>query len=436
MHVETTHALNRFGFGPRPDEQPPSDVRGWLRDQIHAADSPGFPADLPSGSDGLRLLAQQRMRKIQGDTLVNPVVKAETVAQMGTLLTTDQPFRERLVWFWANHFTVSTRQGGTRATIGAYVREAIRPHVTGRFADMLHAVMRHPAMLMYLDNASSIGPNSPVGLKQHRGLNENLARECLELHTLSPASGYTQADVTSFAAILTGWSVDLKAETPGFVFRDNAHEPGSHAIMGTDFPPGEAGGLAALDWLATHPATYRHLATQMAAHFVGENPAPSAIAQLERALRATQGNLGTAALALVDLPDAWRPGTRFRAPFDYTLAVARALSMMPDAQAPHPGGLTIAGGMRTLGQPLWGAPLPNGWSDRAADWSQPADMMARADWAYSLSAHVRDGPDPIEIARAMLGPALRPATATAIHHAGGRTDALTLLFTAPEFQRC
>ena len=176
---------------------------------------------------------------------------------------TDAPYRERLVWFWANHFTVSLRRGEVSAVLMPFIREAIRPHVNGRFADMLFAVMRHPAMLMYLDNAASIGPNSPAGLRSHRGLNENLARECLELHTLSPAAGYTQNDVTEFAKVLTGWSFDINYNPPQFVFRLNAHEPGPKTIMGQTFNHGAEGGIAALTWIADHPATHRHLATKL-----------------------------------------------------------------------------------------------------------------------------------------------------------------------------
>lgn len=198
---------------------------------------------------------------------------------------------------------MSLRQGSTRAVIGAYMREAIRPHVTGRFSDMLLAVMRHPAMLMYLDNASSIGPDSATGRRSHHGLNENLARECLELHTVSPAAGYSQGDVTSFAAILTGWGVDMKAERPGFVFREKAHEPGPKTLMGQTFPEGEEGGVQALHFLGTHPATYHHIATQMVRHFVSDTPSPASVRHVETVLRDSEGDLQAASLALADLPD-------------------------------------------------------------------------------------------------------------------------------------
>ncbi|GAN52774.1 hypothetical protein Tasa_002_054 [Tanticharoenia sakaeratensis NBRC 103193] len=441
MDTQAMTAVDRFGLGRRGTEPLPDDPQGWLRDQLTGPDRIIFPTTLGTSADGLRALHAQRMQKLPGNPLVKPLLDAEASAQLGALLATDQPFRERLVWFWANHFTVSIRQGGTQAVVGPYIREAIRPHVTGRFADMLLAVMRHPAMLLYLDNAGSVGPNSPAGLRSHRGLNENLARECLELHTVSPAAGYAQADVTSFAAILTGWSVDMNATEPGFVFRPRAHEPGPKTLMGRTFPEGEDGGVQALAFLGTHPATYRHIATQLAVHFVSDTPPPSVVAALATALVRSDGDLGAVSRALVTQRAAWMPRTKFRTPWDYTVAALRALDLgarsSEDAAPPDPDhtpGHLLRAAMAFLGQPVWTAPLPNGWSDRAADWAQPADIMARTDWAYRLSAHATNV-DPVAIAEAVLGAAAPSRTMTAIHHAGSRQDGLTILFSSPEFQR-
>ncbi|MBB2156837.1 DUF1800 domain-containing protein [Gluconacetobacter diazotrophicus] len=451
MQTRAMQATIRFGLGRRGQAPLPADPEGWLRAQVAAADGARFPPDLPDSAEGLRRLRDQRRMKLQGDPLVGPLFQADAMAQMAQALASDQPFRERLVWFWANHFTVSLRQGGTRATIGPYVREAIRPHVTGRFSDMLLAVMRHPAMLMYLDNASSIGPDSPAAQAarrhgQARGLNENLARECLELHTLSPAAGYTQQDVTAFAAILTGWTVDLRADPPGFAFRAAAHQPGDKQVMGRIFPPGEEGGIQALRWLADHPATHRHLAVRLATHFIADTPPPAAIQAIAAALRDSGGDLGAAAVAVVARPEAWHTeswrtgaghaGTKLRMPWQYALAALRALDPPPTDDPHRSPARLLMGAMAQLGQPLWNAPLPNGWSDRAADWSAPSDMIARADWAYGLAGRdIAAGADPLDIAHASLGPVLRPATLAALSHAASRRDALTLLFTAPEFQR-
>jgi uncharacterized protein (DUF1800 family) len=300
--------------------------------------------------------------------------------------------------------------------------------VTGRFSDMLLAVMRHPGMLLYLENTQSVGPASPFGRRRQRGLNENLARECMELHTLSPAAGYTQADVTSFAMLLTGWSVELRADPPGFLFRPDTHQPGGQTVMGRDFPDGEAGAATALAFFASHPATHRHLATKLVRHFVADDPPPDAVRRIEAVLRDTGGDLGQASLALVALPDAWTPDAKLRSPQDFVIASLRGLGLPAARQG------NVMGALGVLGQPLFAAPQPNGWPDRAADWAAPEALLRRIDWSYGLAGRAQDI-DPMRVADASLGPLLRPETAHAVQHAGSRRDALTLLFTAPEFQR-
>jgi uncharacterized protein (DUF1800 family) len=402
-------------------------------DQLGPQDPAAFP-DLPDTTALLRLWNQERALQKSDPQAARKArisftaYKTDGAAQLGYALTTDAPFRERLVWFWANHFTVSTRRGADVGLIGAFVREAIRPHVTGAFTDMLLAVMRHPAMLLYLDNASSAGPQSRAGLKHHLGLNENLGRESLELHTVTPAADYTQADVTSYAAILTGWSVDLKQDPPGFRFRPETHQPGPKLLMGRRFEEGEAGGVAALRFLATHPATYRALATKLARHFIADAPPPDAVARIADALHRSGGDLAVAAAAVVREPDAWQPMTKLRTPLDYTVAVLRA------ANPPGIDPAALLGVLNNLGQPLWSAPLPNGWPDRAADWADPETLLRRADWAFRLSGKLGDT-EPEQVARASLGGLLQPATLTAVQHAASRRDALTLLFTSPEYMR-
>ena len=429
MDTLTAQATIRFGLGRRGEEPLPADPIAWLQAQVEADDPAKFDARLPTTADGLTVLREQFKLNLPGkDSPVKPLYALDVAAQTEQLLTTAAPFRERLVWFWANHFTVSIRGGGTDATVGPYIREAIRPNVTGPFFAMLLAVMRHPAMLMYLDNNSSVGPNSTVAKNQHRGLNENLARECLELHTLSPASGYTQTDVTEFAKILTGWSVELQRLFPGYQFREATHEPGVKTLMGRHFPPGEPGGMAALEFLANHPATHRHLATKMVRHFVADDPPEAAVRTIEGVLRDTGGDLGAASIALIHLDEAWTPLAKLRSPLDFSVATLRALDLPPDKQVP------LAGVLGNLGQPLWTAPLPNGWSDLATDWAAPEAMMRRVDWTYSVASRAGDR-DPQAVAEAALGPLLRPRTAEAMKHAGSRRDALTLLLTSPEFQR-
>jgi uncharacterized protein (DUF1800 family) len=427
MDMRTAQALVRFGLGRRGSEPLPSDPATWLLDQLRRPD-PTRLDDPPTTAKGLAALREDRETKPPpSGSRTAALFKAQAAEQLANAVTTPAPFRERLVWFWTNHFAISRRQGRCAAVAAAFVEEAIRPHVSGRFGDMLLAVMRHPAMLLYLDNASSFGPDSPVGQKTHRGLNENLARECMELHTVSPLSGYTQADVTSFAKILTGWSVDLNGDPPGFRYRPLAHEPGVQTVLRHPFPPDEAGGIAALAVLADHPATHRFLATKLVRHFVADDPPPDAVRSIEAVLRDTRGDLGAASAALVNLEGAWQPGTKLRTPMEYVVASVRALDLPPD-QVPILG---ILGG---LGQPLWTVPAPNGWPDRAADWAAPEAMLRRIDWASGFAGRVGDR-DVVEIADNTLGPLLRPETSEAIRRAGSRRDAMTLLLTSPEFQR-
>jgi len=428
MDRSSAQALIRFGLGPRGGEPAPADPTAWLLAQLHASDRPAI-APFPSTARGLTTLRADRENKPPpGKSASRALFRSEAQAELAHALTTRAPFRERLVWFWTNHFTVSVRAGAVAPLAAAFVEEAIRPHVTGRFQDMLLAVMHHPAMLLYLNNAGSVGPDSPAGKRGHRGLNENLARECMELHTLSPAAGYTQADVTAFAAVLTGWSIDLRADPPGFRFRPFAHEPGSQIVMGRHFPPGEAGGIEALEFLANHPATHRFLAAKLACHFVADSPPPDAVRRIEAVLRETRGDLGAASAALVHLDAAWPPGTKLRTPQDLVVATLRLLDL-PEDHRPN-----LLGTLGGLGQPFFAAPQPNGWPDHAADWAGPEAMLRRIDWAYAVSGRAPQT-DPHAMADAALGPLLRPATAMAMHRAGSRREALALLFASPEFQR-
>ncbi len=423
MDSDAAQAMIRFGLGPRADQPAPADPRGWLASQLREAG----PAPAPGTAAALEALRADRRDKPKPmQSRTHALFLRDALAHLTQGLTTGQGFRERLVWFWANHFSVSIRQGPVAALIGPFIAEAIRPHVTGRFADMLLAVMRHPAMLLYLNNAFSFGPDSPAGRRTGRGLNENLARESLELHTVGLASGFTQADVTAYAKILTGWSIDLKADPPGFLFRRFAHEPGWHSLLGHRFPPGEAGGEAALRFLGTHPATYRHLATQLAVAFVADDPPSAAVSRLFETLDRTGGDLGAAAAALPGLPGAWRAETKLRTPQDLLIGAGRALGLR---QAGRP----MLWALHLLGQPLWAAPQPNGWADKAADWAAPEAMLRRVDFAYATAGRF---PHPAEaVGHAALGPRLRPATRIALARAGSRRDALALLLSSPEFQR-
>jgi uncharacterized protein (DUF1800 family) len=430
MNRTDVQALNRFGLGRKGSEPLSPDPVRWLRAQLQTPD-PARMDGLPSTAQALAVFREYR-RQHQMDNSVRPeavraMFRADAAAELGNALDSAAPFRERLVWFWSNHFAVSRRRPVVTAVAGAFVREAIRPHVTGRFSDMLLAVMRHPAMLLYLDNAGSFGPNSPAGLRRHRGLNENLARECLELHTVGAAAGYSQTDVTEFARILTGWSVDLRSKL-GFKFRTRAHEPGTKVLMNRVFPPGEAGGVEALRFLAAHPATHRHLATKLAVHFIADDPPADAVRRIEGMLRDTGGDLGAAALELTALEPAWQPLTKLRTPQDYVVACLRALGCPPASRA------NLLPVLSALGQPIWQPPLPSGWPDRAPDWAASENLMRRFDWAYQIAGQAGEV-EPLDVGETSLGPLLRPATREAMQHAGSRRDSLTLLLASPEFLR-
>ncbi|MCC6718938.1 MAG: DUF1800 domain-containing protein [Acetobacteraceae bacterium] len=428
MSVRAIHAMNRFGLGRRGDEAPPGDPAAWLAAQLEGPD-PALALPARTLAEGLVAWRDDLRRGNDGISAARGILREDTATLLDHAATTAAPFRERLVWFWANHFTVSIRRGGVAAVANAYLREAIRPHVTGRFADMLGAVMRHPAMLYYLDNAQSIGPDSVAARASGRGgLNENLARECLELHTVTPAAGYGQADVTALARLLTGWSVALRQDPPRALFRPRAHAPGAKVVMGQTYPQGPAALDAVLGWLARHPATLHNLAGKLVRHFVADDPPAAAVARVAAVLRESDGDLKAAALAVTRLDEAWVPLAKLRSPAEYVLAVVRAMDLAPGSRP------QLRGAMAALGQAVMNAPLPNGWPDTAADWASPEAMMRRIDWAYGVAGR-GGGLDAMAVGARALGPLLGAATRDAMARAGSRRDALALLFTAPEFQR-
>ena len=436
MDTRAHHALIRFGFGRAANQPLPPNPASWLQLQLAGRDL--APSALqPDSNSAAAAIAMFELDRSDPPPPGEPrragaLFRSETAALLQNALTTDATFRERLGWFWANHFTISTRRGMVAPLAGSFIRDAIRPYVTGRFSDMVLAVMRHPAMLVYLDNGRSVGPNSPAGLRQHRGLNENLARECLELHTVTPAAGYTQADVTEFARILTGWSLEMKEPPLGFRFRPLFHEPGEKRLLGRTFGEGEQAGVDALTWLGDHPMTHRALAVKLARHFIADQPPPEAVRAVEGALRDTRGNLASAYRALIAQPAAWKPLQKVRSPFDLTLAAFRA-GLQPAALAAATEGPFI-GLLNALGQGLFNAVQPSGWPDVAAEWIGPEAMMRRVDWAYAFAGR-HDLPDPLTLADTALGPLLPDHTLTELRQAGSRREALTMLLASPEFQR-
>jgi uncharacterized protein (DUF1800 family) len=366
-----------------------------------------------------------------GRAVPQQIFLREAKARLDAALAAEIGFAERLAWFWSNHFCISADKGPLRAIVGAYEREAIRPHVAGRFADMLLAVESHPGMLIYLDNARSIGPDSIAGRNRGKGLNENLAREILELHTLGVRTVYTQDDVTRFAAVITGWTV-VPAREPGggvFVFNPRMHEPGTQTVLGKTFPDGEFDqGRAVLAMLARHPATARHIAAKLVRHFVSDQPVPALADKLAKRFIATDGDLKQVAIALVTAPEAWNPATRkLKRPGEWIVASLRAAGVTPPEIGP------IMQAQNMLGEPLWRPAAPKGFADEDAAWID--GLAQRLDVSNQMARRVAGLVDPAVAVETALGPLASEETRTAIRRAESRPQALTLLFMAPEFQR-
>ncbi|CAM2156042.1 DUF1800 domain-containing protein [Pararobbsia alpina] len=366
-------------------------------------------------------------------------------ARVLSALTTSTPFIERLVHFWSNHFAVSVDKGQVAAYAGAFEAEAIRPHVLGRFEDMLVAVERHPAMQLFLDQNTSIGPDSMAALRaaardpQHkRGLNENLAREIMELHTLGVRTGYTQDDVTEFARAMTGWSIaGAKGPQPGnaapgsFVFRPNVHEPGVRTIMGRRYDQaGEGQTLAILHDLSTSPATAQHIATKLARHFVADSPSPDTVENIAVAYMRSGGDLPTVYQALIDTPQAWSPtAVKFKTPWEWTISSLRGLGVR------DLGTMQAAPILTQLGQQTWRPGSPAGYDDIAASWAAPDALVRRVEMAQRLAARFGDRADPRELGQQLLAGSLSEPTALAVSRAESTSTAIALLLVSPDFQR-
>jgi uncharacterized protein (DUF1800 family) len=369
-------------------------------------------------------------------------------ARANSALTASAPFVERMVHFWSNHFAVSADKLPVIGMAGPFEFEAIRPHVLGRFGDMLLAVEQHPAMLLYLDQAQSVGPDSTLGRLaalrgRNAGLNENLAREILELHTLGVHGGYGQADVTEFARALTGWTVNGLARgparraigssgTPGsFHFGDAIHQPGRRTIIGRSYDQsGEGQARAILSDLAAHPATAAHLAAKLARHFAGDDPPAALVERLRMACLQSGGDLPTLYRVLIEAPEVWRAApAKFRTPWDWSIAALRGVG------AREIEGRRMAGLLNQLGQPAWRPGSPAGYDDIAASWAGPDALVRRVEAAERIAEKAGRLVDARTLAPRLLGAGLGPATAQAIARAETPEQGLALLLVSPEFLR-
>jgi len=463
---EAALGLHRFGFGPVGDQIDAiaADPRGALAAELDRPAAGELKADLPSSAEAARavfdfqaerraeqILAQRVQKEAEaGDTpstsdaagataspqkpaqppLPQQLLLNEAKARFDAAASSEIGFVERLVWFWSNHFCISADKIVGMA--GPYEREAIRPHVLGRFADLLQAVESHPAMLFYLDNVESMGANSIAGINRDKGLNENLARETLELHTLGVRSGYTQADVTSFAKVLTGWTWIPPGEPihgGEFVFNARLHEPGAQTVLGKNYSQaGVAQGRSVLADLARHPATAEHIAQQLAAHFIADEPPPALVAKLAKTFSDSGGDLKQVAKTLIAADESWMPQRqKLKAPAQWVAAVLRLTgthAMVPIGQ--------VMNAQAVLGEPLWRPPAPNGFSDTEAAWID--GVPKRLDVANIFAGRVPSA-DPLALLESSLGPLASPASRTTVARAETRRQALALLVMTPEFLR-
>jgi uncharacterized protein (DUF1800 family) len=477
-------AAHRFGLGEARLDAITADPRGWLLAQLGPAD-PQRGQDLADAATGLRAFVRYRQQRLQQQrppaegamTMAaaadlrsaeqpfaehfRAIVQADQRARLLTAATTARPFAERLALFWANHFTVSMAKASARGLVGAFEREAIRPHIAGRFETLLAAAVKHPAMLRYLDNDQSAGPQSRLVLRLQRlpraegapgprlsGLNENLAREVLELHTLGVTGGgaayggwggYTQADVTEFARVLTGWRVPLrdfagdapKLDAKPSIFDPAWHQPGSKQVLGRRYAAGPQALDELLRDLALHPSTARFIATKLARHFVADEPPPAVVERLAQAYQRSGGELPAVYTALLQSPEAWAPAPRkLKTPEEFVVGSARLLGLGEPAFR-----RLSDGGVSQLGQRPQAAPSPAGWPDRADEWLGPDALWKRIEWATRLADRLGRQVDARGLAQASLGPLLGDGTRQQIERAADGPQALALLLLSPEFQR-
>jgi uncharacterized protein (DUF1800 family) len=461
-------AVLRFGLGAKPGDlaAAAADPRAWLKAQIKSAvplavDTPLAPSD--QIFEGWLAAREQRQRmKAAAEPATDaqlgnaireayqPHYRAQVLARAQSAALTTRPFAERLVHFWSNHFAVSADKGVVFGLAGTLENEAIRPHVAGRFVDLLTAVEQHPAMIAFLDNQYSVGKDStaarsasrrfgpdPNAANRQFGINENLAREILELHTLGVNGGYSQADVSSFAQVITGWSIGggkgrLAGGEPGrFYFRDNLHQPGPKAVLGKTYTEqGIRQGEAVLADLSRRPETARFIATKLVRHFIADDPPAAAVERVAHVFLKSGGDLPQVYAALIESPEAWDTDARkFKTPEDFVFSTLRALNVSP-AQPEE-----VVRTFDLLGQRQYTPGSPAGWPDTSKSWDGSDALMHRVLWASLVGAKYESGIEPSDLAASSLGAYARPETLTALRRATTSGQAVALLLMSPEFQR-
>ena len=464
MKTTAAIAANRFGLGARPGDLDDidRDPQAWLLDQLQGPSrQPAEIRGLPDTADVLievqDLRRERRDARNNADEVAPDIARKygrtvrshyleQTEARYRLAASTDYPFHERLVHFWSNHFAVSADKQPIPALAGLYEKEAIRPNICSNFADLLIACEQHPAMILYLDNQRSIGPGSTLGRRANRrqrersiGLNENLAREILELHTLGVDGGYTQNDVTTFAKIITGWSIGGAGENgrfaegePGkFEFRDAIHEPGTQRILGKKYSQnGVRQGEAVLRDLARNPSTAHFLATKLARHFVADEPPPALVEELAVTYLENGAELTPVYETLVRARHSWiDPVSKYKTPHDFVISTFRAFDHVPDDSR------FVVGALDLMGQTPFRPGSPAGWPDSAEHWGGADSLYKRIEWSNTVSRMVGSRVNPVDLGDSVLGPVMSADTRKAISRAESNVQGMTLLLASPDFQR-
>lgn len=447
MIPPATLAAFRFGYGPAPDGAGPGDAAGLLAslaetgtaarddwDDRHALlrERRAARKDRRAQVAG----AEARNRKI--NTAYRELRLRDHKIRLSAAVGAPVGFDQRLRAFWDDHFTIQAQDATLKLLLPHFHTQAIAPHITGRFRDMLRAASTHPAMLLYLDQTRSYGPNSRAGQRRGLGLNENLAREILELHTLGVDANYAQADVREFAELLTG----LHWDAEGFRFRPLRAEPGAETVLGQRYGGDDADlapVLAALDDLAAHPETARHLARKLVVHFIGA-PAPAdLVGTMAEAYLGADTSLMALYEAMLRDKRAWAPAfAKVRQPFELIAAACRSAGFdAAQIMAQRPGVIArdLLNQQARMGQLPWRPDGPDGWAEDPETWITPVGLAARLRWAQDFSARHLGDHDPRAFLNAALGPRASAVLRSAVAGAESRRDGLTLVLASPEFNR-
>ena len=449
MAILETILNTRFGYGIRPGSARMTSISGALRG-LTVVDPLDRRFKRPTMLERIKIHEKMQAAKLDERNNVSGAearykaaqnesrswVTEDMRAYFSRAALSEHGFKERLVAFWSDHFTVSGKNQRVLLALGAYTDEAIRANVAGSFADILKAVVTHPGMLLYLDQVTSFGPNSVVGKRGDRGLNENLAREILELHTLGVNGSYAQEDVRQFAELLTG----LRVNGDGFFYDKRAADPGSEQIFGKSY--GDRAGLkdilAFLDDLAAHPDTAGHIARKLAVHFVSENPPESLINAIAETYSNTRGDLMAVYKTMLAHPAIAAPmGGKVKWPTEYVISTVRALDLVEKFAEMSPREIRngLHSPMQAMGMNVFRPPGPDGWSEAAADWITPPALAARIEWAIEVAKTYGQNVDPRNLLNEVLGDRASNELQVAVAGAESKWEGVALLLVSPEFNR-